>query len=211
MLGVNDGHTLGAGSECMKALNFVRFCQFLFLRLGHFAFPAQHCGSVALLMTHLKCDHISKSLLTRLIACCFRNRSASECRLNFVFSQNFHWFYKCAWVCMCACVHVSMKSHGQRNKWATVHGVTKSKKDDLNDHLKFSAAASPCYLLTFDLQSLSTSQIWVRLCSQPSWVSRGTLNQRRSGDHRDPSAVVLRVVSRWWGSCLSSYKLPAFH
>ena len=51
MLGVNDGRTLGAGSECMKALNFVRFCQFLFLRLGHFAVPATLYGSVALLIS----------------------------------------------------------------------------------------------------------------------------------------------------------------
>ena len=49
MLGVNDGAS-GAGSECRKALNFVRFYQFLFLWPCHFAFPATLCGSVTLLL-----------------------------------------------------------------------------------------------------------------------------------------------------------------
>ena len=155
MLGVNDGRTLGAGSECMKALNFVRFCQFLFLRLGHFAVPATLYGSVALLISSpasaITFPNLYSLGLWHVVSETGQPQSVVSILCFHKISTD---FYKCAWVCMCACVCVHASVGNPVDSGAS--GLQsmesqKSKRDDLNDHLKFSAAASPCYLLTLDL------------------------------------------------------------
>ena len=102
MLGVNDGRTLGAGSECMKALNFVRFCQFLFLRLGHFAVPATLYGSVALLISSpasaITFPNLYSLGLWHVVSETGQPQSVVSILCFHKISTD---FYKCAWVCMC--------------------------------------------------------------------------------------------------------------
>ena len=192
MLGVNDGHTLGAGSECMKALNFVRFLPVPLPKAVPLCIPCNivwECDSAHKLTS--KWYHISKSLLTRLIACCFRNRSASECHLNFVFSQNFHWYLQ-----VCMSVHVSVCMRPWEIPW-TVEPVGYSpwshKRAKKIIWMTTLNSLQPQALVTY-LHSIynhyQLPNIWMRLCSQPRWVSRSHLEPEEEwGSPRLPPAL----------------------